>query len=107
MENFEIALTEHGPVRGIHKTTCLGVDYISFQGIPYMKAPLGRLRFRDPQIPKHWIEPFNASEEASSYCALNQITKAQEGQENAGIVNVYTKSLKPQKLFSVIIHVSF
>lgn len=107
MEIFEITPTKYGPVRGIHKTSCLGTDYISFQAIPYMKAPLGLLRFRDAHPPKSWIEPFNATEDAPSYCALNMITKVLEGQENAGIINVYTKNLKPEKLYPVMVYVSF
>lgn len=41
-----IVSTEYGPVKGIHSVTVLGVGYVKFQGIPYMKAPLGKLRFR-------------------------------------------------------------
>ena len=54
MEKFEVTSTKYGAVRGIHKTSCLDTDYISFQAIPYMKAPLGFLRFRDAQPPKAW-----------------------------------------------------
>lgn len=105
-KNFEITLTDHGPVRGVHKTSCLGKDYLSFQGIPYMKAPLGCLRFRDPQTPKPWTEPFNATEDAPSYCALNMMTRVMEGQENAGIINVYTKNINPEKFQPVMVYVS-
>lgn len=107
MENFEITSTEYGAVRGIHKISCLGTDYISFRGIPYMKAPLGFLRFRDAQSPKPWNEPFYATEDAPSYCALNMISQVMEGQENAGIINVYTKNLKPNILYPVMVFVSF
>lgn len=41
-----IVSTEYGPVKGVYSVTVLGVDYVKFQGIPYMKAPLGKLRFR-------------------------------------------------------------
>lgn len=37
--------TEYGIIEGIKKETNLGTEYISFQGIPYMKAPVGKLRF--------------------------------------------------------------
>lgn len=107
MENFEVTSTKYGAVRGVHKTSCLDTDYISFQAIPYMKAPLGVLRFRDAQPPKAWDELFNATEDAPSYCAFNMITNVMEGQENAGVINVYTKSLKPQKLYPVMVYVSF
>jgi carboxylesterase type B len=44
-KQFIIVQTEYGPVKGIKKDTCLGLEYISFQGIPYMKAPEGKLKF--------------------------------------------------------------
>ena len=43
---FVIVDTEYGPVKGAKKVTVLGNNYINFQGIPYMKAPIGKLRFR-------------------------------------------------------------
>ena len=46
MTSNVIVSTEYGPVKGVHSVTVLGVDYVKFQGIPYMKAPLGKLRFR-------------------------------------------------------------
>ena len=38
--------TNYGEVKGIEKTSLLGTKYISFQGIPYAKPPIGDLRFR-------------------------------------------------------------
>lgn len=106
MNNIEIVETQYGPVRGVHKISCLGTDYISFQGIPYMKAPLGNLRFRDAQPPTPWNEVFNATEEPPSYCQFNMMTRVKEGQENAGIINVYTKSIKSDKSYPVMVFVS-
>lgn len=63
--------TEYGPVQGVQKSSALGRDFFSFQGIPYMKAPLGKLRFRDAQPPENWVEPFDASKEPPSYCNSN------------------------------------
>lgn len=107
MENFEIAQTEYGKVKGIHKISALGTNYTSFQGIPYMKAPLGKLRFRDAQEPEKWTNVLDAMEEIPSYCTNNIITFEVEGQENAAIINVYTKNLKPKKLYPVMVWVSF
>lgn len=106
MEIFKVVDTQYGPVRGVHKKSCIGTDYISFQGIPYMKAPLGHLRFRDAQPPKAWNEPFNATDEPPSYCHFNMMTRVMEGQENAGIINVYTKSIKCDKRYPVMVFVS-
>ncbi len=107
MSNFEIVETQYGPVRGIHKNSSLGTDYISFQGIPYMTAPLGVLRFKDARMPKSWTEPFNATEEPPSYCQFNMISFEREGQENAGTINVYTKKIEKDKLRPVMVYVSF
>lgn len=38
--------TQHGPVEGGVRTSDLGRDYFSFQGIPYAKAAEGSLMFR-------------------------------------------------------------
>ena len=40
-----IVESEYGPIEGIRKESVLGMDYISFQGIPYMKPPVDNLRF--------------------------------------------------------------
>lgn len=38
--------TKSGPVEGIEKKTRMGLDYISFQRIPYAKPAIGHLRFK-------------------------------------------------------------
>ena len=105
MADFEIAETEYGKVRGIRKKSALHTEYISFQGMPYMKAPLGKLRFRNPQIPDKWSNVFDAAEDIPSYCTRNLVTFELEGQENAGIINVFTKNLNPEKLYPVMVWV--
>ena len=50
-ENIEVS-TEYGPIRGCKKVSVLGKDYFNFQCIPYMTAPIGKLRFRDPEAPR-------------------------------------------------------
>lgn len=81
--------TEHGPVKGIQKFSALDRDYFSYQGIPYMKAPIGKLRFRDPQPPEKWLEPLDGSQEPPSFCFFHTLTSFKGGQEDAGILNVY------------------
>lgn len=46
-----IVQTEYGPIKGDQRLSVLGRKYFNFQGIPYMKAPLGKLRFRDAEAP--------------------------------------------------------
>mgnify|MGYP003623304914 CR=1 FL=1 len=38
--------SEQGELRGKVATTVRGLEYYSFQGIPYAKAPVGPLRFK-------------------------------------------------------------
>lgn len=45
-EKFVVVDTAYGPVKGIKKDTSLGQEIVSFQKIPYMKAPIGKLRFK-------------------------------------------------------------
>ncbi|KAK3914716.1 Esterase FE4 [Frankliniella fusca] len=43
-----------GEVRGRERTTPSGNVYLSFQGIPYAKPPMGELRFKAPQPAEPW-----------------------------------------------------
>ena len=104
---FPLVETENGPVKGLKSVSVLNTDYFSFRGIPYMKPPLGKLRFRDAQSPRNWSEAFDATQEGPSYCMTDFITSQKDGQENAGTINVFTKDLKPKRLFPVMIWVSF
>jgi carboxylesterase type B len=72
-------------------------------GIPYMKAPIGKLRFRDAQPPETWSEPFDATQEPSSYCISNFLNYKIEGKEDAGVINVYTPYLKTEKPLPVMV----
>lgn len=72
-----------------------------------MKAPLGKLRFREAHSPKDWVDPIDATQEGPSYCMTDFMTGVQDGQENAGTINVYTRNLTPEKLQPVMIWVNF
>ena len=87
---LRIVSTEYGKVQGIQKQTLLGRDYFSFQSIPYMKAPLGKLRFRDPQPPAKWTNILDATQEPPGYPAFDASVQQLIGQENAAVINVYT-----------------
>lgn len=43
--NIRVVQTNYGLIRGLLTVSILGDLYYSFQGIPYVKAPLGDLRF--------------------------------------------------------------
>lgn len=103
--NFKklIVSTESGPVQGLQKTSILGRDYFSFQSIPYMKAPIGKLRFRDPQPPAKWFTPLDATKEPPSYPCFDSFSQKFVGQEDAAVINVFTPYLNPMKKLPVLV----
>lgn len=86
---MSIVNTEYGPVQGIYRTTFAGRGYVCYQGIPYMKPPIGKLRFREAEAPDKWTEPFDATKPSPAYVNINYLTNELEGQEDAGVINVY------------------
>lgn len=100
--SFEVVETEYGPIKGVKKSSVLGRNYFNFQGIPYMKAPLGKLRFRDAQPPEKWSEPLDVTKEPPGYCMRSFLNYSDGGREDAAIVNVYTPYTKPKKLLPVL-----
>lgn len=95
--------TEYGPVKGVRKESVLGREFLSFSRIPYMKAPVGKLRFRDPQAPEKWAEPIDATLDTPSYCASNYFLNEYEGQEDAAFVNVYSPVLASDEALPVMV----
>lgn len=102
---FAIVDTEYGPIKGYKKSSILGMDFFSFQGIPYMRAPVGKLRFRDAEAPDKWTEPFDASQECT-FPLRDMFTHKIVGKEDAGIVNIYTKNIQPSQKFPVMVWVT-
>lgn len=100
---FTIVETEYGPVKGSRKSSVLGRNYFNFQGIPFMKAPLGKLRFRDAEAPVKWVEPLDASQEPPGYCMRSFLNYKDGGREDAAVVNVYTPNTKPNNPMPVMV----
>ncbi|XP_037044487.1 esterase B1-like [Bradysia coprophila] len=96
--------TEYGPVQGVLKTTALGRNFYDFRVVPYMKAPIGKLRFRDAQPPDQWSEPFNTNIERPTYFCPPFPPFPADGQEDAGIVSVSTPYLDRKLPVLVYIH---
>ncbi|CRK99832.1 CLUMA_CG013140, isoform A [Clunio marinus] len=105
MEKFAIVGTEYGPVIGAKESTVLGRNYYSFKSIPYMKAPVGNLRFRDAQPPEKWEDALKTYETRPSYFSVNPMTRKVEGQEDAGIVSIHTPYLNPSKPLPVAVFI--
>lgn len=107
LEKFVVVNTQYGPVKGDRRSTLLGVDYINFQCIPYMRAPLGKLRFRSPVEPEVWTEPLDATKSCPQYPIFEAMfTNSVIGVEDAGFVNIFTKDVKPKSLLPVLVYVS-
>jgi cholinesterase len=107
LQKFVEVETEYGSVKGVEKTSALGREYLSFQGIPYMKAPVGKLRFRDAQPPEEWTEVFDATNEPPSYVTFaNFFDGSTKGQDDAGIINIYTHDVQPASLKPVLFWVT-
>lgn len=104
-KEFVVVDTVHGPVIGVKKSSVLGRDYFSFNAIPYMKAPVGKLRFRDAQLPEKWTKPLDTTGDRPTYLISNALTGAVDGQEDAGIVSVFTPYLKPRKPLPVAVYI--
>ncbi|KAF2898799.1 hypothetical protein ILUMI_07376 [Ignelater luminosus] len=68
-----------------------GIRFFSFQGIPYAKPPVGKLRFKAPEPATPWDDVLNATEEPPQ-CYQRHIFKYEEvgGQEDCLFLNVYT-----------------
>jgi hypothetical protein len=90
LDDRRIVKTEYGLVQGVVRQTVLGREYLSFQGIPYMKPPLGKLRFKAPEPPVKWTTTFDASRDSAGYTRFNPLKEKIVGVENAGVINVYT-----------------
>lgn len=102
---FSITIaTENGPVKGIQKSSILGRNYFQFNTIPYMKAPLGKLRFRDAQRPEKWNEPLDATVDRPSYFTRNLMDTEIVGQEDAGILSITTPYVDRKLPVAVYIH---
>lgn len=103
---YSVVYVENGPVRGLKSKTIFNSQYHTFRGIPYMKPPIGQLRFREAERAENWNVPFDATEEGPSYCMTDFMTGLQDGQENSGTINIYTRNLNRGELLPVMIWVS-
>lgn len=98
--------TQYGPIRGCVKESDLGRKYFNFQKIPYMKAPVGKLRFRDPEQPDRWSELLDCTSQGPAFCNNNFLSRQFEGELDAMFLNVYTNNIKSQKPYPVMVWVS-
>nr|QIK02111.1 carboxylesterase 11 [Holotrichia parallela] len=88
-----IVETEQGKLRGRIDCDYRGVKFYSFQGIPYAKPPLGKLRFKAPQPPESWPGVRDATQEGSECYSTHIILNTIVGSEDCLFLNVYTPNL--------------
>ncbi|XP_074041267.1 juvenile hormone esterase isoform X2 [Leptinotarsa decemlineata] len=101
-EGDPIVTIEDGKIRGRHdETVDLKKPYITFQGIPYAKPPLGNLRFSPPEKNSNWSGILDATKEKPE-CV--QGTLDITGSEDCLYINVYTTSLTQKKAVMVFIY---
>lgn len=89
---FEVANTDYGPVKGVKPTTCLGRDFYKFSSVPFMKAPLGSLRFHDPVSPEEWTGSLDVTSATPHFISMNYL-KEIDGIVDAGVLSVSTPYL--------------
>ncbi|XP_053689756.1 esterase B1-like [Sabethes cyaneus] len=97
--------TRYGPVKGAKKQSLMGQEYISFQGIPYAKAPVGELRFKDPIIPDNWTETLDCTEQCQPCYHFDRRVKKIVGSEDSLKVNVFTKKIDVSKPQPVMVYI--
>lgn len=105
IENFVEVRTEYGKIRGRKRLSVFGREFFSFQKIPYMKAPVGKLRFVDPQPPEKWSGTLDCTEEGPAFPNLFFLDQQYQGNLEDGVhINVYTNNFNPNKPVLVWIH---
>lgn len=100
-----IIKTHCGQVQGKKVTSSLGTSYLSFTGIPYMKQPIGSLRFRDPQPLEPWQGIHDCTKPIESYCNYDQKVVLKIGREDAAFLNVYVPSRGENKILPVLVNI--
>ncbi|ALC45325.1 alpha-Est7 [Drosophila busckii] len=100
---FVIADTEYGKVRGVKRLSLYDTPYFSFEGIPYAQPPIGELRFRAPQRPTPWEGVRDCVQAKDKSVQVHFVYDKVEGSEDCLYLNVYTNHLNPAKPRPVLV----
>ncbi|KAF5304021.1 hypothetical protein FQA39_LY01806 [Lamprigera yunnana] len=97
--------TAFGKIEGHYKYSYGKRQFSAFEGIPYIKPPIGELRFEEPQAPEHWSEVLNATRLKS--CVQQMPLFPLMGDEDCAYLNVYVPRTQPTPAenLDVIVHI--
>ncbi|XP_031632819.1 esterase SG1-like [Contarinia nasturtii] len=95
-DSHKVVETNSGNVKGqLEKTLWLETPFYSFRGIPYAKAPIGKLRFKAPEPIKKWKGVRNAFKYGNK-CA-QRFAIFNEKSEDCLFLNVFVPAIKNEK----------
>ncbi|XP_026751915.2 juvenile hormone esterase-like isoform X2 [Galleria mellonella] len=81
-----------------------GRTYVAFNGIPYAKPPIGKLRFKAPEPPEPWEGVRDATQHGPTCPQYNErMNRIQTGTEDCLYLNVYIKTLTPKRPLPVMV----
>lgn len=90
---YENVETVQGIVKGVKRTTVWGDSYLSFEGIPYAKPPIGELRFKAPVPHDSWHNVRDCTGPGSIPMQTNVVFRKWKGSEDCLYLNVFTKNV--------------
>ncbi|KAF2898717.1 hypothetical protein ILUMI_07462 [Ignelater luminosus] len=94
MSQDPIVNTEEGRLCGRICYDYTGGQYFSFQGIPYARPPIGKLRFKAPQPPEPWTGIRDATTEGNVCYHRSEFKhRGHIGSDDCLFLNVYTPEL--------------
>ncbi|KAJ8673055.1 hypothetical protein QAD02_004316 [Eretmocerus hayati] len=108
-----IAETPLGKVFGHYKVSENGRKYAAYEGIPYAKPPMGKLRFEDPVALRNPFRRLSATKKSGVCAQYYDVPPGKDGQpvlngslqgtEDCLYLNIYVPELEdPKKLMPVI-----
>ncbi|XP_023246026.1 uncharacterized protein LOC106645896 [Copidosoma floridanum] len=102
-----VVTISEGQLQGTTLKSVLGPNYYAFKGIPFAAPPFGPLRFKEPQPPSKWDGIRDASNYVGDACMQLRDDILHDGivgSENCLYLNVFTKTLNPNRPVMVFIH---
>ncbi|XP_043273322.1 uncharacterized protein [Venturia canescens] len=99
--------TSLGGIKGQYKYSEHGRLYYAFEGIPYAKPPVGKLRFQPPQPIEGWTGELVATKTGSLCLQYSQVPihpkERVVGAEDCLYLNIYVPELESSKRLPIIV----